>query len=113
MNADLLLTRGDSPKIIIIAISTAGALLLLLNLALVLCYVIRRRKKKCMEEGQLFVCLSAAACLVELSSLFPSTPLSLSASADRDALACACFVFVLALLGSKFGKRALVKCPAV
>ena len=73
MNADLLLTRGDSPKIIIIAISTAGALLLLLNLALVLCYVIRRRKKKCMEEGQLFVCLSAAACLVELSSLFPST----------------------------------------
>lgn len=52
MNADLLLTRGDSPKIIIIAISTAGALLLVLNLVLVICYVIRRRKKKCMEEGE-------------------------------------------------------------
>ena len=38
--------------IIIIAISTAGALLLVLNLALVTCYLIRRRKKKCMEEGQ-------------------------------------------------------------
>jgi hypothetical protein len=51
MNADLLLTRGDSPKIIIIAISTAGAVLLVLNLALVICYLVRRRKKKCMEEG--------------------------------------------------------------
>uniref|UniRef100_A0A0N8CD86 Down syndrome cell adhesion molecule n=1 Tax=Daphnia magna TaxID=35525 RepID=A0A0N8CD86_9CRUS len=51
MNADLLLTRGDSPKIIIIAVSTAGALLLVLNVALVLCYLIRRRKKKCMEEA--------------------------------------------------------------
>lgn len=51
MNADLLLTRGDSLKIIIIAISTAGAVLLVLNLALVICYLVRRRKKKCMEEG--------------------------------------------------------------
>ena len=43
--------RGDAPKIIIIAVSTAGAVLLVLNVALIACYLVRRRKKKCMEEG--------------------------------------------------------------
>ena len=90
MNADLLLTRGDSPNIIIIATSTAGTLLFVLNLALVLCYVIRRRKKKCMEEGQLFG---------RTFFPFPLHPVSLTASADRDELAYACFVFVLAHFG--------------
>ena len=49
--ADTSVTRGDSPEIIIIAVSTAGSTLLLLNIILITCYFVRQRKKKCMEEG--------------------------------------------------------------
>jgi hypothetical protein len=50
--SETMSSRGDTPKIIIIAVSTAGALLLVINITLITCYLIRRRKKKCMEEGK-------------------------------------------------------------
>lgn len=56
-SADSLFTRGDSPQIIIIAVSTAGSILLVLNIILVACYLSRRNKKKAMEEGLLRCCL--------------------------------------------------------
>ena len=64
--ADPLLTRGESPKIIIIAVSTAGSVLLILNVILVACYLVRRRKKKCMEEGRIDYC----CCILLLYSSF-------------------------------------------
>ena len=53
--SDPLFTQGDSPKIVIIAVSAAGSVLLILNIVLVACYLTRRRKKKTMEEGLLCV----------------------------------------------------------
>ena len=51
LSADPLLTRGESPMIIIIAVSTAGSILLILCVILVVCFLVRRRRKKCVGEG--------------------------------------------------------------
>ena len=79
---DPLLERGDAPKIIIIAVSTAGSILLILNVVLITCYLIRRRKK-CMEEGEWLVTCPYHR-LPFLSRLEPAATAKVSSFLVRD-----------------------------
>jgi amino acid transporter len=47
---DILLGKGDIPRLVIIGVSVTGALLVLLNVGLVACFIYRKRKKR-LREG--------------------------------------------------------------
>lgn len=42
--------KGDIPRLVIIAVSVTGALLVLLNIVLVICFIYRKRNKR-LKEG--------------------------------------------------------------
>lgn len=43
---DVLLEKGDLPKIVIISVSIVGAVILLINIALVICFMYKKRVKR-------------------------------------------------------------------
>jgi len=47
---DILLGKGDIPRLVIIGVSVTGALLVLLNVGLVTCFIYRKRNKR-LREG--------------------------------------------------------------
>lgn len=47
---DILLGKGDIPRLVIIGVSVTGTLLVLLNVGLVACFIYRKRSKR-LQEG--------------------------------------------------------------
>lgn len=50
MIPDILLGKGDIPRLVIIGVSVTGTLLVLLNVGLVACFIYRKRSKR-LQEG--------------------------------------------------------------
>jgi hypothetical protein len=65
---DILLGKGDIPRLVIIGVSVTGTLLVLLNVGLVACFIYRKRNKR-LQDGAVGSVLgeSMSTYLIELT----------------------------------------------